>query len=249
MSRYHLREDGSPGVCKAKPGNCPLGNELAHYSTPLETQSAFERLMSEDLWQPISHFRFKLTPWENIPWAVRRTRLEKWAQTIASQEQVELPKIVWHKSLDPYNTTLGKTVWEDAGNGDYIADSLQFTEYIEALSEKHAKEIVMHELAHLITGSHHEEDDHGDGWASTFEQLIEHHADTPGITLRRRTKLDDEEYERFGERDEAHVEARWRGECDESHIIFVGYKPPARAPCLKCFTLKKRSQMIWTKWR
>jgi len=30
MARYHINKDGNPGVCKAKPGNCPLGEDTPH---------------------------------------------------------------------------------------------------------------------------------------------------------------------------------------------------------------------------
>lgn len=45
---YHIRKDGTPGVCHAQKGNCPLGGDSEHYSTASEAeQAAQERLEQE----------------------------------------------------------------------------------------------------------------------------------------------------------------------------------------------------------
>lgn len=36
MAKYHIKKDGTPGVCHATKGNCPLGGESNHYSTEAE---------------------------------------------------------------------------------------------------------------------------------------------------------------------------------------------------------------------
>lgn len=44
--RYHLRENGIPGPCTARPGYCPLrqedGSESQHFSSPQEARAAYE---------------------------------------------------------------------------------------------------------------------------------------------------------------------------------------------------------------
>lgn len=42
MSKYHLKADGNPAPCRAKPGNCPLAGEGEHYSSPEAAREAFE---------------------------------------------------------------------------------------------------------------------------------------------------------------------------------------------------------------
>lgn len=32
MTRYHVKKDGTPGVCHAQEGNCPLGDSSQHFS-------------------------------------------------------------------------------------------------------------------------------------------------------------------------------------------------------------------------
>lgn len=49
MTKYHLKEDGSPGICKAKPGNCPKASDDKHYSTPEAARAAFEKSMEVSL--------------------------------------------------------------------------------------------------------------------------------------------------------------------------------------------------------
>lgn len=35
---YHIKKDGTPGVCRAKPGNCPYGDSSEHFKTKEEAQ-------------------------------------------------------------------------------------------------------------------------------------------------------------------------------------------------------------------
>ena len=38
MARYHVKKDGTPGICHAQPGKCPLGGEGQHFKTIDEAQ-------------------------------------------------------------------------------------------------------------------------------------------------------------------------------------------------------------------
>lgn len=31
MAKYHIKKDGTPGVCRAQNGNCPFGGESEHF--------------------------------------------------------------------------------------------------------------------------------------------------------------------------------------------------------------------------
>jgi hypothetical protein len=44
---YHIKENGEPGICSAKQGNCPLGGE--HFVTFTEARRSFEDSMSSSL--------------------------------------------------------------------------------------------------------------------------------------------------------------------------------------------------------
>lgn len=43
MARYHINEKGEPGLCKAKPGNCPLGSADEHHDSPEAARAAYEQ--------------------------------------------------------------------------------------------------------------------------------------------------------------------------------------------------------------
>lgn len=47
MTKYHIKKDGTPGVCRAKNGNCPLGGSESHYDSMNEAQEAAQLQMEE----------------------------------------------------------------------------------------------------------------------------------------------------------------------------------------------------------
>ena len=44
MTLYHMKNDGTPGVCSAQPGNCPLSNSSIHTHTLEEAQNFADRM-------------------------------------------------------------------------------------------------------------------------------------------------------------------------------------------------------------
>lgn len=54
MAKFHIREDGTPGRCWAKPGNCPVNRtdedtEAPHYESKDEARSAYEKKMEDEI--------------------------------------------------------------------------------------------------------------------------------------------------------------------------------------------------------
>lgn len=49
MAKYHISKNGSPAICKAKPGNCPLMDDLDHVeaSSVEEAQKVFDNINKE----------------------------------------------------------------------------------------------------------------------------------------------------------------------------------------------------------
>lgn len=39
MAKYHIKKDGTHGVCRAQNGNCPFGGESEHFPTKEEAQN------------------------------------------------------------------------------------------------------------------------------------------------------------------------------------------------------------------
>lgn len=46
MSKYHVNNDGEPGLCRATIGDCPFGGEAQHYPDKQTAQKAFELSMA-----------------------------------------------------------------------------------------------------------------------------------------------------------------------------------------------------------
>ena len=44
MAKYHVKKDGTPGICRAQEGNCPLGDSNRHFSTEFEAQEYADKL-------------------------------------------------------------------------------------------------------------------------------------------------------------------------------------------------------------
>lgn len=49
MTKYHLKADGNPAPCRARPGNCPLAGEDGHYSSQEAARETFESTQQSNL--------------------------------------------------------------------------------------------------------------------------------------------------------------------------------------------------------
>lgn len=47
MAKYHIKKDGTPGLCRAKEGNCPLGGSESHYSNLEDAEVAAQTQLEE----------------------------------------------------------------------------------------------------------------------------------------------------------------------------------------------------------
>ena len=47
MSKFHINKHGVPALCKAKPGNCPLGGDETHFGSREEAQEAINKINEE----------------------------------------------------------------------------------------------------------------------------------------------------------------------------------------------------------
>ena len=44
MAKYHVKKDGTPGICRAQDGNCPLGDTNEHFSNVQDAQEYADKL-------------------------------------------------------------------------------------------------------------------------------------------------------------------------------------------------------------
>lgn len=56
MAKYHLKDDGTPGVCRAKPGNCPKAPDSEHFGSQEEARAAYEKNMEKALLERFNKF-------------------------------------------------------------------------------------------------------------------------------------------------------------------------------------------------
>ena len=45
MTTYHIKQNGTPGVCHAKSGNCPLGGTSLHFDTAEQAEHVSQAIM------------------------------------------------------------------------------------------------------------------------------------------------------------------------------------------------------------
>ncbi len=60
MAKYHLSEDGTPRLCKAVAGNCPLAADGAHYASRKDAAEAYEKTMAASVIVTVSSSTRKL---------------------------------------------------------------------------------------------------------------------------------------------------------------------------------------------
>ena len=44
MAKYHVKKDGTPGICRAQDDNCPLGDTNEHFSNVQDAQEYADKL-------------------------------------------------------------------------------------------------------------------------------------------------------------------------------------------------------------
>lgn len=47
MTKYHIKVDGNPGICKAAEGNCPYGADAKHFDSKQSAQEYAEKAIAE----------------------------------------------------------------------------------------------------------------------------------------------------------------------------------------------------------
>lgn len=48
MAKYHIKKDGTPGICRAKSGNCPLGGSESHFDSIEAANAEAQRKMETE---------------------------------------------------------------------------------------------------------------------------------------------------------------------------------------------------------
>ena len=61
---YHIKKDGTPDICRAKPGNCPLGGDENHFPTKEEAQDYADKKNELEVKQ--NKINFGAEEWEKF---------------------------------------------------------------------------------------------------------------------------------------------------------------------------------------
>lgn len=76
MVKYHIKKDGTPGICKAKQ-NCPLGDTNHHYDSLEEAQTQADKQNKQRFSQEQGHRRNKKRYTMNIKESLDSLQLNK----------------------------------------------------------------------------------------------------------------------------------------------------------------------------
>ena len=63
MAKYHVKKDGTPGVCHAQEGNCPSGDSSQHFSSKVEAQDYADKI-NEQISDDVLERKNKREPWK-----------------------------------------------------------------------------------------------------------------------------------------------------------------------------------------
>lgn len=66
MARYHIKKDGTPGICHAQPGNCPLGGEGEHYPSMEAAQAAADSQNAHEYSNQSTHKTLTEKQWNDF---------------------------------------------------------------------------------------------------------------------------------------------------------------------------------------
>lgn len=84
MTLYHIKKDGTPGICHAEPGKCPLGGSNQHYSTWNEAQIAIDKQQIR-LFLDLSAKKEELTTKLNEAKGIKKIHLKTALKIVESQ--------------------------------------------------------------------------------------------------------------------------------------------------------------------
>jgi hypothetical protein len=172
MAKYHLKADGSPGVCKAQPGKCPISNDSEHFATKNEARAVYEKNMESQLLS-----RFEKFPNESYMDA-------EFKEKVARKRRVE--DAVLH--ADPRKTVIQanqselERTWDGATfvHPDFrkaLPDNEDFAVYVETVqlndelteAEKTSAYVTYDEKKGLFTYSYREERDYGPSYDAGYD--------------------------------------------------------------------------------
>lgn len=98
MAKYHIRKDGTPGVCRARVRPCPYGGDNEHFDTKEEAQR-----FADEMYQYISQHKNNNTTTEELEeeFKAKRRNKAKSKKVISGEAPVDIKKYQFRNYLNP----------------------------------------------------------------------------------------------------------------------------------------------------
>lgn len=130
MSQYHVKKDGTPGICNAQKGRCPLGQLTEHFPTKEEAQEYADKL-NEKWSERRANRKFQNKQFKNYFTLEERLKLRNYLETGDKSSITE-------KDINRLRDLMH--------NGNEIISNLEYTEYEY---DRQPKELFDPEFEHI----------------------------------------------------------------------------------------------------
>ena len=170
MTTYHIKQDGTPGVCRAKAGNCPLGGTSLHFDTAEQAEHVSQAIMEAKygLGEAIYVESQEESQKENNIKEVEEVEaVEKY---IPADELAESKRIMRGRTMYTINRDMEivetETVRCNPSSYDYNALKLFLEHNRETLEEYHSVKDNNDAISYYVCGYNRtKQDDFIEGWA------------------------------------------------------------------------------------
>lgn len=149
MAKYHIKDNGEPGVCKAQPGKCPKAQESEHYVSAKDAREAYEQRMASQLaerfeknshgsWED-TNFQEKLARRRRVEDAVLNANAQK---TVLKAPSAELPRTWDNRSSYGFyvHPEFRKAIPDDEDFAVYV----EMVQFADTLSEAEKNSASVH---------------------------------------------------------------------------------------------------------
>ena len=179
MTTYHIKQNGTPGVCHAKTGNCPLGGTSLHFDTAEQAEHVSQAIMEakyglgEDIYvesQEESQKENNTKEIEEIEEVEEVEEVKPMEKYISESELAESKRIMRGRTMYTINQDMEivetETVRCNPSSYDYNALKLFLEHNRETLEEYHSVKDNNDAISGYVCGYNRtKQDDFIEGWA------------------------------------------------------------------------------------
>lgn len=185
MNRFHINpKDYTVGPCQAEPGNCPFGGvhyaneeeaskQAALYLEMLGNKKSMESRLQEEGEEAEPEGAFNISaPEIGVHFHDTFTPFNEKIEHVAglwAELREEFPELSdWRLYFSSYDTEKSQSVaFTNVMNKTVVFDD----RWVNALDEKWRKNILLHEIAHILTNGRGEDGGHGEDFMKMFANI------------------------------------------------------------------------------